>query len=217
MLVAAFLAGAGGASAETITLRSGQAAVGEEDPTCTMSAGFPTLALSTMAFTDVDFAGALAGPPARIVAAHQSWVPSLSCDPLPKWIGVNLARTPRSTLFGCEFAVEACCIESATLTVCYAADDYLGDYPAGPNQAGVYINNAPVVPMIGGGSFAAETSTGPVDITDMLHCGTNSFFMYDRDVGSFVSGVIFSATIEITECTVHTEMTTWSRVKALYR
>jgi hypothetical protein len=41
--------------------------------------------------------------------------------------------------------------------------------------------------------------------------------MYDRDVGSFVSGVIFSATIEIVECTVRTEMTTWSRVKALYR
>jgi hypothetical protein len=212
-----FLGGVVGANAETITLRSGQAAIGQLDPTFKISAGLPNLPLSNAAFTGDDFADVLAGPPARIVSATPTWVRPLSCDPLPQWIAVSTASIPRSALYGCEFEVAACCIESATLTVCYAADDYLGDYPTGPNPAGVYLNSAPVTPIIGGGSFAAETSTGPVDITEMLQCGTNTFFMYARDVNAFVSGVIFSATIQIAECTVRTEATTWSRVKALYR
>lgn len=207
----------GPASGETIIVRSGQAAIGFPDPSFTYLAGGPVVPLSGAPFTAADFTASLSGPPAIVVPPYGgAWLPSLTCDPLAKWISVDGMWGPASALFGTVLDVHTCCILSAKLTFCWSADDYLGDAAAGgPNPAGVYFNGVPI-PLFSGGSYATETS-GVVDITSMIHCGANTLHVYDRDGAAVVSGVMFSAIVEIMECTVPTRSTTWGGIKALYR
>ena len=203
--------------AETITMRSGGGyAICATDPAWTYLAGPATLPLSAAPFTAADFAAALSGPPATVVAPYGSfWLASLQCDSLAQWISVDCPRGPASTLFGQRFGVHTCCIAKATLTFCWAADDYLGDNAAGgANPSGVYLNQ--VALPIDGGNYATEYSV-TVDVTALVHCGANELHVYDRDGAAVVSGTMFSATLEIVECPLKTEQSTWGSIKALYR
>jgi len=205
------------AFSETIVLRSGGGiALLSPDPNWTYLAGSPVIPLSAVPFTAADFAAALSGPSAIVVPPYGSaWLPSLVCDPLAQWISVSTSWGPASTLFARDFDVTTCCIVKATLTFCWAADDYLGDAAAGgANPSGVYLNQAPL--PIDGGNYATEFSS-TVDVTSLVHCGLNELHVYDRDGAAVVSGAMFNATLEITGCPLATERATWSKIKALYR
>lgn len=205
------------AHAEVITIRSGDGLFGGPDACFTYLAGAPAAPLSGAPFTPADFAAALSGPPAIIVSPFGPWLPSLACDPLARWISTTPGYGPASALYACEFDIATCCIGQATLTFCWSADDYLGDFAAGgPNPAGVYINGTAVTPIIEGGSYATESFVA-ADVTGLVHCGTNAFFVYDRDGAAVVTGAMFGVTIDIVECPVKTEDHTWSHIKALYR
>jgi hypothetical protein len=205
-----------GASASTVTIRTGNAPVGQPDPLVTIlpepsglcGAGFP------LAFTPADFAAAASGPASYVITNFAPWVSSLSCDPLAGWVTPFANSAARSALFAQSFVVPApCCIQQATLSFCWAMDDWLGDLDTFTN-AGVFLNGTAL--PITGGSYAAETQA-VVDVTGVLRCGTNTLYVYDRDAGCAVSGLMYSATFLITECAVSVEQDSWGRVKALYR
>ncbi len=201
---------------ETITFRtSGPCVKGCLDPNWTYIGGPAHAPLSATAFTAADFAASLAGLAPFVVSRDLSWLASLACDPLAQWIAVDSNRLPKSMLLGHRFDVSTCCIASASLTFCWAADNYLGDSIAGgANPSGVYLNE--VALPIDGGGFSTETSVS-IDVTGLVHCGSNEFHVYLRDAVGSVSGAMFTATLVITECTVKTEHSTWGKVKALYR
>jgi hypothetical protein len=76
-------------------------------------------------------------------------------------------------------------------------DDFLGDPAsgqyAGPNISGVYINGVPLsISAAGYGSQHVATVSVPSSI---LNPGANYLYVYMRDAGCGVSGVIYSATL----------------------
>lgn len=205
---------AASASALVFNLRSGGAAAGSPDPVVRQyplatvcSAGYPT------PFTNAEFTAAQSSAPAVVLSfVHPAWGQSLPCDPLAKWIGTDAGASPMSVLYSVDFYVPApCCIQSASLDFCWMSDDTLGDTI---NPDGVYVNGVPT--GITGGNYATETNTSGVDITSAVHCGLNTLYIHNRDLACAVSGINFSATVKIVECTVPTSATTWSNVKTLY-
>ncbi len=209
------------AGALTIIMRSGNAPAGSPDPLITQlqlagpcSAGFPA------AFTAADFAAAAAGPPAFVLSfVHPAWLPSLPCDPAAKWIGIDPGATPRSALFAMKFFVPAsdstgvCCYDGARLNFCWSVDDFFGD---GINPAGLYVNGNPI-PAASGGSYATESSLSGIDVSPYVHCGDNTLYFYDRDAACAVSGLNFSARLDMFECFTPAPAPSWGSVKALYR
>lgn len=214
----AFTVVAASASAETVVLRSGGAPVGSPDPNTTVLVGSGGALLSPVPFTANDFAAACTGTSAIVCQPHPAWAPHLACDSLAQWIGIDAFATPASAMYCQNFNVQTCCIFRATLDFCWVTDDVLGDtYAGGPNPAGVYINGVAVTPIIEGGNYATDTIASGVDVTNLLHCGNNQLSIYNRDLGFTVSGVMFSATLEILDCEVSSESSNWGNVKALYR
>lgn len=212
------LLGASPASAEFIALRSGNAPIGGPDPLINMSVGFGGTPLSASLFTAADFAAACGGRPAVVITPHPAWLQSLPCDPLAQWIGTDPVGTPASALYCQPFTVQTCCIGAAYLTFCWSGDDAIGDgIYGGPNLDGVYINGVPVAPSINTGSYAVPTTVGPIDITAMIQCGNNELQIYNRDAAFVISGIVYSAKIDITDCTVPDETSTFGGIKALYR
>ena len=203
-------------NATVVTLRSGNAPVGQPDPLNTFLAE-PSGACGVgfgAAFTAADFAAAETGPNATVVNPISVWLPSLACDSTAKWISVNSNYGPVSTLFAQSFFIPApCCIDHAKLTLCWAVDDWLGDLDTFTN-GGAYLNGVPL--GISGGNYAVETSAS-VDVSQILHCGKNTLYMYDRDKGCAVSGLLYSASIEYVECRTSANRATWGGIKSFYR
>jgi hypothetical protein len=206
------------AANEVVVLRSGNAAVGLPDPFITMLVGGGAAPLSSAPFTSADFDLACSTTSAFVAQPHPAWLPSLPCDPLAQWVGTDPVATPASALYCYSFNLETCCIEHATLSFCWATDDILGD-PAGsgPNPDGVYLNGVPVSPSIFGGNYAAQTQAPLTDVTNLLRCGPNRLEVYNRDLGFIVSGVIFSATIDVAGCATPAQSPSWGVIKSLYR
>lgn len=206
------------AAAEFIALRSGNGTLGGPDSQITMSTGSGGTPLSATPFAAGDFSAACGGRSAIIMFPHSAWLQSLACDPLAQWIGPDMFGTPASALYCQPFTVQTCCIDKAYLSFCWSGDDALGDgIYGGPNLDGVYINGVAVAPSINTGSYAAQTQVGPIDISSMIQCGTNYLQIYNRDAAFVVSGIIYSASIDITECTVPEETGSFGSIKALYR
>lgn len=206
--------------AATITLRSGNAAVGLPDPNIRyLSAPVSSCGLSfPSAFSAADFAAAQAGPNPIVVTPYGPWATSLPCDPLAQWIALDPNRTPHSMLFAYTFVVpepsDPCCADSARLSLCWTVDDWLGDLDNSINS-GAYLNGTPL--GITGGNYATQTNAA-VDVTGILHCGVNTLYMYDRDAACVVSGLMFSARIDYVPCiATPTNVRTWGSIKALYR
>lgn len=204
------------AGATTIFLRSGNAPAGSADPQIRMLAlpggcgiGFPT------AFTALDFAAADAGPQAVVESfIHPAWSPTLSCDPSAQWIGTNAQASPQTALFSQTFIIPGpCCFTKAYMDFCWMVDDALGD---SVNPAGVYVNGVPVA-AVAGGNFASTTFLGTIDVTALVHCGVNTLYVYDRDIGCAVSGVNYHAAFNLVDCITPTHGSTWGAVKAIYR
>ena len=212
-LAAGLLLFAAQAGALTLTLRSGNAPAGNPDPlvrqldlATSCGVGYAT-AFGTPEFT-------AAAPPAVVLSfVHPAWIPHLACDPLALWIGTTANANPISALYGLEFTVPApCCIAHATLDICWSSDDTLGD---AINPAGLYVNQTPIA-TVTGGNFTVESSVTGIDVTSLVHCGANTLHFYNRDIACAVSGLIFSATLHIEECSVPVTPSTWSHVKTIY-
>jgi hypothetical protein len=221
LFVALLFVGATNSSAATITLRSGNVPPTALDPLITYYAepsGACAVPFATP-FSPSDFAAADAGPSAWSVPAFSVWAASLWCDPAAGWISTGPNSPSRSALYSVPFTVpvhDPCCIQSATIEFCWAADDILGDPVAygGPNPLGVYLNGVPL--PIAGGNYAAATNM-IVDITGLLQCGGNRLYVYNRDLGCAVAGTIFSATINYSECVTPAGAHTWGSLKSIYR
>jgi len=205
-------------AAELVTLRSGNGPIGMPDTQINMLVGTGGTPLSAAPFTAADFGAACGGHPAIVINPHPAWLQSLPCDPLAKWIGTDPAGTPASALYCQPFTVQTCCIGAAYLNFCWSGDDALGDgIYGGPNLDGVYINGVPVSPSINTGSYAMPTQVGPINVASLLQCGTNYLQIYNRDAAYVISGIIYTATIDITDCIVSEESTTFGGIKSLYR
>ena len=211
------------ASATTIDLKSGNAVPTQTDPPITylVEPAFQCRVAFPAAFTPADFAAADAGPLAwSVPAATPDWTVLLPCDTTAHWIAIDNGRSQRSALYSVPFDVnlpEPCCIQRATLELCWMADDALGDVPiygGGPNPSGAYLNG--VALPISGGGYTTQ-STALADVTGALHCGRNRLYLYVRDAGCGVAGVIFHARITYQECITPATKTSWGRLRAAYR
>jgi hypothetical protein len=175
----------------SITIRSGPGVTFVANRQC----GVP---LRSSAFTAADFAAAQAGASAVVVTPYPGWISSLPADPQAKWIAVDANRSDRSALFAQRFDLPCRPLEgSVQLTFYSAVDDFLGDPAsgqyAGPNISGVYINGVPLnISAAGYGSQHVATVSVPSSI---LNPGANYLYVYMRDAGCGVSGVIYSATL----------------------
>ena len=164
-------------------------------------------------FTSAEFLAAQAGPPASVRGPYAGWITALGCDPTAQWIAEDTNDDTHTTLYAYPFDVNTCCVAARNLTFCWAVDDHLGG--ASINPAGVYLNGDPLSSISGGGRHS-ESSAGPVDVTSMIQCGRNWLYVYDRDISSIVSGVMFSATLDITPAPFPAEPSTWSTIKTMY-
>lgn len=137
--------------------------------------------------------------PAFVIRAHSEWIESLPCDPDARWINYDSgAGHVGSVLYAIPFNVASTCIDSAVLTLCWAADDTLGDQiPGGPNWSGAYLNGVPL-PIAGGG--LTFESTAVANVSGILQPGPNTLYLYQRDSGTFASGLIYSASIKVACC-----------------
>lgn len=198
---------------EIINLRSGQVGgfpglAGQPDDIVTVLPNNPPGApISATPFTAADFAGAASGPPAHVINPYGVWTPGIS-DPAARWINFDGTffnadgtvgpgyGTPGSCLYAVPFTITTVGITSASLSLEFAVDDYLGDQPfGGGNPAGLYVNG--ISTGYDGGNYASPTITVQ-NITGMVSTGTNYLYLYQRDAGVLVSGLIFSATITVT-------------------
>lgn len=202
------------ASAEVITLRSGQVGglpgvAGQTDDIVTyLPNNPPGGAISASPFTPAEFAGAVGGPSASVINAHPAWTPGIS-DTAARWINFGVDQQvnpdgsvsgpgyglPGSSLYAIPFFVTTANATGGFMNIEYAVDDVGGDWYSpylGGNPNTLYINGVALPHQ--GGNYAASTfystslSFGP---------GLNHLYLYQRDAGILVSGAIFSITIDV--------------------
>jgi len=196
---------------EVITLRSGQVSgfpgtPGQLDSHMTWGGSVGNGPLSGAAFTAADFNNTVANS-AVVIAPVSVWIPGLTFDPQARWVATDLIPgttlgASASTLYRVPFAVTTTGITSATLTIAWSSDDSLGDVAfGGPNPIGAYLRDpsgavTPLLP-VSGGNFTIESLVSGLNILGAVNTGVNELFLYQRDQGFGVSGVIFSAEISV--------------------
>ncbi|MFO0829330.1 MAG: LamG-like jellyroll fold domain-containing protein [Phycisphaerales bacterium] len=215
-----------GLPVEHIKLRSGQVngapgAPGQQDSACTYWIKGNGCGNTAGPFTAAQFLAACQGPRAFVVPdTYCQWMSPLPCDTQARWIN-PFPPSPGnsdavSALYCCPFVVATDCIQSAQLTFCWVVDDRLGDPSGnGPVQAGVFlgqiVSGVPVwtaLPTINGGNSGSSCDTPPGSQTittvplgaGTLVQGINYLWVYQRDLGCDISGVMFSADIDICPC-----------------
>jgi len=184
-----------------LTLRSGNGAFGQPDALVHVLSGTAQAPLRPAPFTTTDFAAARGGPLATVITNHPAWVPSLAADPQAKWIGVDANRSPFSALYAHAFSLCGENISSAILHFDYLVDDQLGDWgsPDSPNTAGVYFNGFPVPSTLTGHFWQPNPALNiSIDPAWLIPNETNWLYVYARDGGAVVAGVIYSATLTVT-------------------
>ncbi len=203
---------AGAVQGEVITVRSGQVGglpgtAGQSDDTVRYLPNNPGGApISPVPFTPADYAGATGGPAAVVINPVGVWTPGIS-DADARWINwqADGQIQPDGTFFGSGFGVAGSTLYSVpffvttaaattgNLTIEFAVDDSGGDFIfGGGNPDFLYVNGSPT--GYNGGNFATPTIHNQlISITT----GLNYLHLYQRDAGFGVSGLIFSATIEV--------------------
>lgn len=190
------------ASAEVITLRSGNGA-GSTDSDVSMLIG-PVDTYFGSAFTATDFANARSGPQAFIIGNHPAWLaPSSFSDPSARYISTNaLASHPTpgigngaSALFAIDFTITDASIASASISFDFAVDNLLGDNDALLDiNEGLFLNGTALSGSTTGGGFDTTYNFTRTDIAPLLVTGLNTLYINMTDVGG-PSGLIFSTTI----------------------
>ncbi len=186
--------------AETITVRSGNGAVGTTDSSVHILLG-PSTGSFGRIFTAADFSGAQIGPPAWIVTASSLWVGGLAADPSARWIGTTPNAgfgTGSTALYAVSFQVNRS-FSAAKLNLSFASDDGVGD----DNNPGIYINGISTCTKNIVGFNPAHTVACDLG-TPVLRLGTNWLYIEAGNVASNglsadPAGLIFSATITTTE------------------
>lgn len=204
--IALLLVAAGSVSAvETITLRSGQVGglpglAGQVDDTVRYLPGNPGGApISASPFTPAQFAGAAAGPAAVVINPVGVWAPGIS-DAAARWISFGLlAGSPGwgdsgSCLYAVPFFVTTPGATTALLNLELCVDDSAGDLVfGGGNPDFLYINGTGVLSTLTA-NYSSSTFYSP---TIAVTSGWNTLYLYQRDQGLGVSGIIFSATVTV--------------------
>ena len=154
---------------------------------------------------------------AELIVPHPSptWIPSLPSDADARWINHNhgsiasntgSGRPATSVLYAVPFTITTNKITSASIDFEWAVDDLLGDsgFSDNNNPIGVYINSPQNAlnssfsgdqnPLMGTGQLGTASQG---NIEDFLVSGLNHLYIYQRDQGGSVSGLIFSANITI--------------------
>ena len=183
------------ASAETVTVRSGNGPVGGTDSSIHFLLG-PTNGGFNHTFTSMDFASAQSGPAAFILSQTPYWISGLPSDPSAHWIGTNPnagSISGNSALYTASFQI-ASAFASATMTLNYSVDDGIGA-SGDPLNSGVYLNGIAICGNSLPIGFSQAHTVNCGDISAQLQVGTN--WLYIEDVNAVVSaaGLLFSATI----------------------
>lgn len=187
------------AAPTTITFRSGYignapGVVGQSEDNINVLAG---AAFTPIAMNAGNFAAA-AGGPAAVCVQPIVWNPTLPADPLARWI--NPVSNPYGQPMSALYAVDLGALgnwntaTSATLTIHWMVDDQLGDLNA---FNGVYLNNPANNLNIGGGNFATQTSAINVNVPVSWLQANNTLYLYQADIGSGLSGIIFSGELHV--------------------
>lgn len=225
IVLASLIAGIGAdpSFAEVVELRTGQASAAPgvcgdlDDSFHALANSSCGVQLSALPFSG-EFALAQGQPFALVIdPLSPPWLTSLPCDPEARWINSHrfgCFGDPRSVLYACEFTITELNASLATVEVCWAVDDYLGD-PTGPNPIGVYVNGNPLDSSFTAGFNNLQTIATTAQCVVPVQTGTNWFYVYQRDGGCTVSGLILHARIE-TCAPTSTQQTTWGGLKARY-
>lgn len=188
------LAGTTLAAPVCINFRSGYigsapGVVGQSEDNINCLAGSASTPISMNA---ANFAAASGGP-AAVVVQPIVWNPTLAADAQARWINPvsNPYGQPMSALYAVDLGPLANwnTATSASLTIHWMVDDLLGD-PSAFN--GVFLNSAANNLNIGGGNFATQTSALNVNVPVSWLQANNTLYLYQADVGSGISGIIFS-------------------------
>jgi uncharacterized protein (TIGR03437 family) len=187
------------ASAENVTVRSGNGSFGGTDSVITFLLGPPSGPFDHT-FTLADFSSAHNGPAAFIVSPNPLWISGLPSDPLAQWIGTNPSAgvsSGNTALYAIPFQITSG-FSSATLTINYAVDDAIGDtvIDSGPNT-GVYLNGSAACSGAFAIGFNQQNSVSCGDVSSLLHVGQNWLYIEDGNVQAS-AGLLFSATITTT-------------------
>jgi hypothetical protein len=146
---------------------------------------------------------------AEAIVPHPApgWIPSLPADPDARWINWNHgviwttgSGSPyASVLYAHPFTITSTTVAEASIQLHWAVDDRLGDLNGQPNEIGAYINEIPLDPVFRGGGPSAVTTANQTGLEQgyQLSPGLNYLYLYQRDVGQSVSGIIYSGTITI--------------------
>src|SRR5579863_2749576 len=134
-------------TAATVTVRSGNGAIGGTDASIHFLLGPPIGDFGHL-FTPTDFSNAQNGTPAYILSPNPLWIRGLSPDPSAQWIGTNpnASSGPGNTaLYALRVQVPTA-FSFAALTLVWAADDGIGETAGGgpsPNT-GIYLNGTAI-------------------------------------------------------------------------
>lgn len=193
---------------EVIVVRTGQVAgvpgtCPSFDDIVTYNPAFPAtcpVPMRAEAFTPADFAGARSGPPAKVVAPFNPWwIAGLPGDANTRWIDWERTGTCNgdfgSILYAIPFVVQTAGATSGEVSVCWAADDALGDPAGGANVAGVFVNELPLSAAFSGGGLDHATCATQAGVP--LAPGLNYLYAYQRDLACTASGLILRATITV--------------------
>ena len=195
-------------SAEVVNIRSGQVGgspglPGQADSNVrALSGSACCVPLSATPFAPAQFAAASSGAPARIVTPSPAWAAvTLPQDPSARWIhnsSTNGYPAPAvSSMFAVDFTITTPSATTARLDIAYSADDTLGDYydstPINPSR--FYVNGIPIPATTVPGGFGGSRSETYFAVP--VHTGVNTLYVYQRDGGGSVSGLIFTARISI--------------------
>lgn len=191
------------ASAELISIRSGQVSglpgvAGQADDTVRfLNNNPPGAPISAGPFTPADFSGALTGAAATVIDPVGPWVANLS-DTSARWVNFsmmpgNTFGTSGSCLYAVPFFVSTLGATGGNLNLEFAVDDAGGDaLYGGANPSFLYVNGV-ATGYAGGGYSPATFHSQFIPFSQ----GWNTIYLYQRDQGLGVSGIIFSLTIDV--------------------
>lgn len=183
---------------QTIALRSGNGPVPGSDSAIHMLLGPPNSAFFSTAFTAANFTSARSGPAAFIINNHPAWKPTLTSDPLARWISTRAdgASEGGTALYAIDFTITDPIITSATLDFRFLVDNELGD----TLKQGLFINGSPLIPSkrlgVVATYFQVDQSFPTFNITSLVHPGVNTLYINSVDRGG-PAGLQFTAVIGV--------------------
>ena len=176
--------------AALLTLRSGNGLVGDPDSLVHVLVG-PNSSEFPNPFTVADFAAAVGGPSAAIIAPNPAWVAGLDGDAVSQWINAG----DNTGLYAISFTLGP--VSSASLEFTFAVDNVLGSAETGVN-AGLFLNGTAIPGSEAAyGSFDVQYILSFPDIAALLQPGLNTLYMNAENQGG-PAGFIFRAELTST-------------------